>query len=576
MRMSTLLSPTLRGVPSEAEIASHRLMLRGGLIRRAASGIYTFLPLAHRVLDRIEKIVREELDARQGQEIRLPIVQPSEMWKQSGRWDEYGEEMFKLKDRHGREFCLGPTHEEIITTLVREEVHSYKALPLLLYQIQNKYRDEIRPRFGVMRSREFIMKDLYSFDRDEEGMEKSYQAMYEAYDNIFRRCGLDFRVVEADSGTIGGDTTHEFVALADTGEAVVIHCLACGYAASQERAVAREDVPPGEAVSSRPEEIHTPGARTIEDLRSMMNIKASDIAKTLFYRATYPEGEPQLVAVVIRGDRQVNEVKLTNYLGCLSLELAGDEAVLKRAGVPIGSAGPAGLMGVRVLVDEELAQQPQLVTGANRKDYHLKGVVPGRDFSLEARGDFRLVQEGYSCQICGSELRSQRGIEVGQVFQLGTKYSVALGANFTDADGIERPLVMGCYGIGITRTMAAIVEQCHDERGIIWPWAVSPYDVSIVVINSGDSQQGEAAERLYRDLWEAGVTAVLDEREESPGVKFADADLMGFPLRVTIGPRSLKEGKCEIKSRSTGEEVGVYLAEAVQEILSWPREQDVT
>ncbi len=567
MKMSMLLAPTMRTDPAEAEIASHRLMLRAGLVRRAASGVYTFLPLAQRVLARIEEIIREEMDASGGQEVRLPIVQSAEIWQKTGRWDEYGAEMFKLKDRHERQFCLGPTHEEIITTLVSDEVHSYRGLPLLLYQIQNKYRDEIRPRFGVMRSREFVMKDLYSFDRDQAGLDASYKAMYDAYIRVFDRCRVDFRIVQADSGAMGGDTTHEFMALAQSGEALIIHCPDCDYAANQERAEARADVPDSPEQQPEQEEVHTPGAATIEDVARFLGISPRDTAKTLFYWSVPSGSDPQLVAVVLRGDRQVNEIKVANHLGSIHLTMASDDDIKRETGSSIGFAGPQDLEGVRILVDRELALQPRVVIGANRPDYHLTGAVPGVTFPTEEQGDFRLAQAGDACIKCEQSLSSQRGIEVGQVFQLGTKYSEALGATFTDQDGSERLVLMGSYGIGVTRTMAAIIEQNHDDRGIIWPRAVAPYQVVIVVINSENEEQLRAGEGLYQELREAGISTVLDERPESPGVKFSDADMMGFPLRITVGPRSLKEGQCEIKVRRTAEEAGVDLDKAMPRIV---------
>ncbi len=570
MRMSTLLAPTLRDDPSEAEVASHRLMLRAGFMRRVAAGIYIHLPLGNRVIRRIEDIVRQEMDGKGGQEVRLPIVQPASMWRRTGRWDEYGDEMWRLKDRHGREYCLGPTHEEVTTTLAMTEIHSYRSLPVLVYQIQNKYRDEIRPRFGVMRSREFIMKDLYSFDRDEQGLDESYRAMYDAYSRIFERCGLSFRVVEADSGAIGGDATHEFMALADTGEAVVLYCPQCGYAANQERAVAGSEPGAQSENTASPEEVYTPGVRTIEQLAQFLEIPARDTGKILFYRAegTGEDGGVELVAVLVRGDRQVNDLKVKNHLNCLHLALASAEEVEELTGAPFGSAGPVGLTGARVLADQELASLNSVAVGANRSDWHLTGVVPGRDFPLDEVGDFRLAAAGDKCHSCPGSLKIQRGIEVGQIFKLGTKYSDALSASFTDEDGKQHSLVMGCYGIGITRTMAAIVEQNHDERGIIWPEAVAPYQVIVVPVNADKPQQKDAAERIYSQLGELGVDSVIDDRKESPGVKFGDADLMGFPWRITVGPRSLKTGSCEIKCRATGEEMTVPLDKAASELAA--------
>lgn len=551
MRLSTLLAPTLREVPAEAEIASHQLMLRAGLMRKVAAGMYTYLPLGHRAIAKVERIVREEMDRQGSLELRLPIVQPSELWEETGRWAQYGDEMWRVTDRHGRRFCLGPTHEEIITDLVRNEVNSYRQLPLTLYQIQNKYRDEIRPRFGVMRGREFIMKDGYSFDRDDAGLEITYQKMYEAYRRIFTRCGLDFRAVEADAGAIGGSFTHEFMALADAGEAALVYCDACGYAANAEKAEAISPAPPGggtPGAPGAPEKVATPGARTIAEVSAFLGVPAERTAKTLFYWAIYPDGN-RLVAAVVRGDREVNEIKVKNALGALLLNLAGAGEVLEHAGAPVGSAGPVGLPGsVRLLVDLEVAASRDLCVGANEEGYHLTNVSPGRDFRGE-EADIRLVVPGDPCPRCGARLDGRRGIEVGQVFKLGTKYSVAMGATFLDEEGQSRPAVMGCYGIGVTRTVASIIEQHHDENGIIWPASVAPYQVVVVPVNWQEAGQREAAEAIYQELLAAGVEVCLDDRDERAGVKFKDADLMGFPFRVTIGAKALAEGQVELVTR---------------------------
>ncbi len=571
MRLSALLAPTLREIPGEAEIASHQLMLRAGLMRKVAAGIYTFLPLGHRAIAKVEAIVREEMDREGCQEVRLPIVQPAELWLETGRWAEYGEEMWRVKDRHGRQFCLGPTHEEIITDLVRKEVRSYRQLPLILYQIQNKYRDEIRPRFGVMRAREFIMKDAYSFDRDEEGMRASYQRMYDAYTRIFTRCGLEFRAVLADPGAIGGNYTHEFMALADTGEASLVYCDACGYAANVERAEAAAPAPaaaPGPSAPAPPVRVHTPNSRTIAEVAAALGVEPRELAKQLFYWAVHADGRQELVAVLLRGDRELNEVKLKNHLGALHLRLATPEEVRAATGVPLGFAGPVGLRGVRLLADAEVMAEPSLVVGANEEDFHLRGAVPGRDFRPDEVADLRLVGAGDPCPGCGAPLLARRGIEVGQVFQLGTKYSQAMRATFLDERGQERPAVMGCYGIGITRTVAAVIEQHHDEDGIIWPASVAPYQAVVVPVNWGDAGQRETAEAIYRGLLAAGVEACLDDRDERAGVKFKDADLYGFPFRVTVGPRALAEGRVEVVDRRTRRVLAVPregAAAAVQE-----------
>lgn len=559
MRFSELLAPTLREVPAEAEIVSHRLMLRAGLMRKAAGGVYTFLPLGHRVLKKIMAIVREEMDAAGSQELLLPIIQPAELWHESGRWADYGDEMFRLRDRHNREFCLGPTHEEIVTDLVRSEVRSYRQLPLILYQIQNKYRDEIRPRFGVMRCREFIMKDAYSFDRDEVGLERSYVKMYRAYERIFRRMGLETRAVLADSGAIGGDDNHEFMVLAETGEAEIVYCTACDYAANVEKAEARLE---GAAVpaASGPgvEEIATPGVRTIAELEAFLSLPSSRMIKTLIYRA-----DDRTVAVLVRGDREVNEVKLKRILGAQSVEPADAQTVQEATGAPVGFAGPVGLEGVTIVADLEVPLIADGVTGANKADTHLRHVWYGRDYEAHVVADVRVAAAGDACPQCGQALAAARGIEVGHVFKLGTKYSKALGATYLDETGTEKLMVMGCYGIGVSRTMAAVIEQLHDERGIIWPVSIAPYHVDLIVINPAEPEQLQAAQALYQKLWQAGVETVLDDRDERAGVKFNDADLIGFPFRVVVGPKSLAQGSVEIRERSTQEQHVLGIDEAV-------------
>lgn len=562
VRFSELLSPTLREVPSEAEIPSHRLMLRAGLIRKVAGGIYTYLPLGFRVLQKIMTIVREEMNAAGAQELMLPILQPAHLWHATGRWDEYGEEMFRLEDRHGRSFCLGPTHEEIITDLVKNEVRSYRQLPLILYQIQNKYRDEIRPRFGVMRGREFIMKDAYSFDRDQAGLDASYERMYRAYERIFARCGLKTRAVLADPGAIGGNATHEFMVLASSGEAQIVYCDRCTYAANVEKAETRPPRPSASpAAAPAVEQVSTPGVRTIEELSSFLNLPPQQMIKTMVFQA---DGSP--VVALVRGDRDVNEVKLARHLQCTRLEPAPAEVVERVTGAPVGFAGPVGLRGVPIVADWEVPAIADGVTGANRADMHLVHVVYGRDYTADQVIDLRSAVPGDPCPHCEGTLKGARGIEVGQVFKLGTKYSAALGATFLDEEGVERPYIMGCYGIGITRTMAAVIEQSHDEDGIIWPASIAPYHVDIVVIDPDDALQSETAERLYRDLWEAGIEAILDDRSERPGVKFKDADLIGFPLRVVVGPKGLAQGSVEVKARATKQTEMVEIDAAVERL----------
>ncbi|CEP69019.1 Prolyl-tRNA synthetase, class IIa, type 1 [Moorella glycerini] len=566
MRTSELLAPTLRETPAEAEIVSHQLLLRAGFIRKAAAGIYTYLPLGRRVLAKLERIIREEMDRAGGQEVVLPIIQPAELWQESGRWEVYGEEMFRLRDRHQRQFCLGPTHEEIITALVRSEVNSYKQLPLLLYQIQNKYRDERRPRFGLLRGREFIMKDLYSFDRDQEGLNQSYAKMYQAYSNVFRRCGLDFRPVQADTGAIGGNYSHEFMALASTGEALLVYCQKCDYAANVEIAAARA-LPKPVAETPQPlKEVATPGQKTVAEVSAFLGITPDRLIKTIFY-----EADGQLVAALVRGDRELNEVKLQNYLGCRHLVLADPEKVMAVCGAPVGYVGPVGLSGVPIYADLEIPYLVNAVAGANREGYHLTGVNPGRDFKADAFADLRQVEAGEPCPQCGAPLSQARGIEVGQVFQLGTKYSQPLGATYTDEQGQEHPIVMGCYGIGVSRTMAAVVEQHHDEHGIIWPLSVAPFEVVIIPASLKDSGQREAAEGLYQELLAAGVEVVLDDRDERAGMKFVEADLIGYPLRLTIGKKTLSQGTVDVKWRHEGQEAALPregLVPRVKEMLA--------
>ncbi len=543
MKTTQLLFPTLREDPSDTEVISHKLLMRAGMIRKTAGGVYTYLPLGFRVLKKINQIVREEMDRAGGQEVGLPIVQPRELWDQSGRWQLYGDEMFRLKDRHQRDFCLGPTHEEVITALVDGEVHSYRDLPLLLYQIQDKFRDEIRPRFGLMRGREFIMKDLYSFDVDEDGLEISYRKMYFAYSAIFERLGLDFRVVEADSGAIGGSSSHEFMVLAGSGESVVVYCDQCHYAANVEKAETVFNPVEQPPECARAEVVLTPGIKSVKDVVDFLDVAEARIIKTLIYIA---DEEP--FAVLIRGDRELNEVKLKNYLSASELFMAPEDMVKEITGVAIGSVGPVGL-NIKVLADLEVQGMTDAVCGANRPESHLIHVLPGRDFTPDACVDLREATAGDPCPHCQGELQATRGIEVGHIFKLGTKYSKAMDAWFLDEDGIKRHYVMGCYGIGISRVMAAAIEQKHDENGIIWPMSIAPFQVIIVPVNRRDEEQMGFAEHLYEELQDAGVEVLLDDREERAGVKFKDADLIGIPLRVTIGPKSLKQGKVEIKKR---------------------------
>ncbi|MCF8010788.1 MAG: proline--tRNA ligase [Clostridiales bacterium] len=568
MRVSQMLIPTLREVPAEAEVVSHKLLLRAGFIRKSAAGVYTYLPLAWRVLEKIQKIVREEMNREGGQEVLMPIMQPAELWRESGRWDVYGEELIRFKDRHDRNFCLGPTHEEIITDLVRGEVNSYKQMPLLLYQMQNKYRDERRPRFGLLRGREFIMKDLYSFDRDEKGLDISYKKMYRAYSNVFSRCGMQFRVVEADSGAIGGSDTHEFMVLADSGEAEIVYCENddCSYAANVERAISAVGEDSSNEVPSRLQEVHTPDVGTIEELTSFLDISAEKTIKTIIYSA-----DDEIIAALVRGDREVNEVKLYNELNCLHMELASAEMISRVTGGNMGFSGPVNL-DICIIADHEVKNITNAVTGANRTDYHLINVNAGRDFEPDKVADIRMVQAGEACPYCSSPMTGARGIEVGQVFKLGDKYSRALEATFLDERGKEQYIVMGCYGIGISRVLSACVEQNNDEQGIIWPGAIAPYHVVIVPINVKDNDQLNMAERVYNTLSDNGIETVLDDRQERPGVKFKDADLIGYPLRITIGSKALESSELEVKKRSSGDIVMIpeeNVCEKVKSMLSY-------
>ncbi len=566
MLQSKLLAPTLRETPAEAEIVSHQLMLRSGMIRKSAAGMYTYMPLAWRVLKKIMQIVREEMDREDGQELALPIVQPAEIWKQSGRWDVYGDEMFRLEDRHHREFCLGPTHEEIITTVVKNEVRSYRNLPLRLYQIQNKYRDEIRPRFGLMRGREFIMKDLYSFDLDEAGLEESYQAMYRAYTNVFKRCGLKFRPVEADSGAIGGNASQEFMVLADAGEALILYCDSCDYAANVEKAISRMPASAFDGEVQEKELVATPGYKTIDEVCGFLNIKPEQTVKTLFYGT-----DSGYVAVLTRGDDQVNEIKLGNLLRSKKLYLAPPEEIHQVLRLPVGYVGPVGLDGkVKIVGDERVKQIHQVVVGANQDGYHYRNVEPARDFGEVTYADLRLANAGEQCSRCNGHLQAVRGIEVGQIFKLGTKYSKSLEATFLDEKGQSQLIVMGCYGIGVSRTMAAAIEQNYDANGIKWPMAIAPYQIHLIAVNP---EQLPVAKELYEKLTSQNIEVLLDDRDERPGVKFKDADLIGIPVRITIGPKGLAQGEAEVKYRANGIEERWPLDQVTEKALAYIQEQ---
>jgi len=556
LRMSNLHVPTLKEDPAEAEIASHRLLLRAGMIRKAAAGIYTFLPLGWRSVRKIEQIVREEMDAIGSQELLLPFVQPAELWRDSGRWDAYGPELARLTDRQGREFCLGPTHEEIITALVRGEVRSYRDLPLSLYQINLKFRDEIRPRFGLLRGREFIMKDAYSFHDSQESLQEHYDDQARAYGRICERLGLTYRPVEADSGQIGGSVTTEFMALAQTGEAELVFCE-CGWAANVEAAATV--VPRFPSVTEpRPlERVHTPGVRTIVELAEFLGIPEHDTVKTMAGKT--PDG--RLVYFCVPGDRELNPVKAGRAVPGVELL---EEADFAAFGIPKGSLGPVDPPeGTLVVADDSLRDEVSWGVGANQDDYHLVGAMPGRDFAVELWADLVVAEPGDGCPVCGGTLESGRGIEVSQVFQLGTKYSEALGATFMAEDGTERPFVMGCYGVGITRSLAAVIEQHHDEAGIVWPMSVAPLEVVVVPLAVADDDIWPVAERLWSGLAETGVETLIDDRDERAGVKFADADLIGYPFQVVVGKRGVAAGVVEVKDRATGERSEVPIADLV-------------
>jgi prolyl-tRNA synthetase len=561
MRLSQYLVPTLREDPAEAEIVSHRLMLRAGMIRRTAAGIYSYLPLGLRALRKVEGIIRAEMDRAGALEVFLPVLSPAELWRETGRWDVYGKELMRVRDRHDREFCLGPTHEEVVTDLVRRDVRSWRQLPLNLYQIQTKFRDEIRPRFGLMRGREFGMKDAYSFDRDEAGAEGSYRAMFAAYTRIFERCGLRFKAVEADSGQIGGSFSHEFMVLADTGEDAVVSCTGCGYAANLEKAQVAAPAPEAAAEQRPLARVATPGKRTIEEVGAFLGLGADRLVKTLLFDAG---GE--IVAVLVRGDHQVNETKLKNHLGGREVTPATAAQVEAATGAPVGFAGPVGLAGVPVHADRHVEALAHLVVGANAADTHLIDVCHGRDFTVAAWADLKSAEPGDPCCRCGEKLEIVRGIEVGHVFKLGTKYTQAMQATYLDEEGKEQVSVMGCYGIGTGRTVASSIEQNHDADGIVWPLPLAPFPVHLVTLSETDAAVRAAAEQLVAALDERGIEVLWDDREERPGVKFKDADLLGMPLRVTLGGKSYARGVGELRVRRTGEKSEAPLAELTETV----------
>jgi prolyl-tRNA synthetase len=565
MRWSKTLIPTLKEVPADAEVISHKLLVRAGFIRQISRGIYDYFPLALKVIRKIETIVREEMDRAGAQELLMPISSPAELWQESGRWEHYGKELMRFKDRHERDFCLGPTHEEIVTDLVRRSVRSYRELPMNLYQIQTKFRDEVRPRFGLMRGREFIMKDAYSFHTDIDDCRREYDNMYQTYKRIFTRCGLSFRPVEADTGAIGGSLSHEFQVLAESGEDAIVSCNSCEYAANVEKAEIKASQPAGRTIGealANLEKVATPGQKTVPEVASFLKLSADRFIKTLVYKT---DGD-ELIATLVRGDHEINDLKLRTVLGCREVALADETAVAAATGVVPGYLGPIGLK-LRVLADLSVQGMRGAVTGANEANAHFIQVDQERDFTPSAFADLRLATGGDPCPRCeGGKLETHRGIEVGQVFYLGTKYSEKMSATFLDAEGQARPIEMGCYGIGISRMVAAAIEQHHDANGIIWPFSIAPFQVLVLSINYKEEKLRDAADKLYQELQQCGVDVLLDDRDERPGVKFKDADLVGIPLRVTIGAKTLDKGCYELRWRRDGKTDEIPTGDAAKTI----------
>ena len=563
MRWSKFYLFTTREVPNDAEVVSHQLMVRAGMIRKAAAGIYTYLPLGWRSIRKMMDIVRREMDAAGAVELMMPAVHPAELWKETERWDVFGDLLLKMKDRNQRDFCLGPTHEEVVTDAVRHDVKSYRQLPFNLYQIQDKFRDEIRPRFGLMRAREFFMKDAYSFHAGAESLDETYEAMRQAYCKVFEDCKLEYSMVEALSGAIGGSASHEFMVLADTGEDAVVSCASCGYAANVEKAEARPLT--SDSSGGDPEdllEVSTPAATTIADVTGLLEVGAERLVKTLVY-----ETEEGSVLALVRGDRDLNEAKLASFLGAQHLKMAGDELVERITGAPVGFAGPVGLpQAVRIVADESIRESTNFVVGANKADAHFTGVNWGRDVDLSEWTDLLLVTGGDGCPRCDGTLELHRGIEVGHIFKLGTKYSEAMHCTYLDDQGASHPMTMGCYGLGIGRTVAAAIEQNHDENGIIWPLPLAPFEVLVMGLSSRDEQVVETADRLYGQLDEQGIEVLYDDRDERPGVKFKDADLIGIPVRLVVGAKSLAEGQVELSRRRDGEKILVPVENAIEKI----------
>ena len=562
MRYRQTFIPTLREDPTEAEVISHKLLLRAGMMRQVARGVYDFLPLGLRVVRKVENIVREEMNRAGAQEILMPAVCPAELWQESGRWDVYGRELLRIKDRHDRDFCFGPTHEEVVTDIVRREVRSYRDLPLNLYQIQTKFRDEVRPRFGLMRGREFIMKDAYSFHTDLEDCQREYRNMYDAYRRVFDRCGLTYRPVEADTGAIGGSLSHEFQVLADSGEDALVSCDSCDYAANVEKAELAPPLPPSDTREATLTRVETPDQRTIEEVSTFLGEPPERFVKTLLYETD----TGAVVAALVRGDHELSEPKLKTLLGCEWVALADEETVHKTTGAPTGFAGPLRIEA-RLISDQTLRDARGLVCGANERDMHLTGLDIARDLPALQFADLRRAIAGDTCPRCEKgRFTAHRGIEVGQTFYLGTKYSQAMNATYLDATGAQHPMEMGCYGIGITRTVAAAIEQNHDAAGIVWPKPLAPADIHIVPVNWNDNTTRKAAEDVYAKLRQSGTDVLFDDRAERPGVKFKDADLLGIPLRATIGGKSLARGVIELKVRADGTMTEVPADRAVETI----------
>jgi len=575
MRWTKYFIPTLKEVPSEAEAVSHRLMIRSGLVRKLVSGAYTYLPLGLRILKKVQNIIREEMNNAGAIELFMPSMQPVELWHESGRFKDLGEDLITYKDRHNRVIVFGPTHEEVITDLVRNSVKSYKQLPVTFYQIQTKFRDEVRPRFGVIRSREFIMKDAYSFDRDWQGLDISYKKMYEAYERIFDRCGLKAIPVEADSGIMGGDVSHEFMVVAENGEDLLAHCVSCGYAASLAVAECKEMAPEhssfakatggrqGTMAPEKIKEIETPGVSTIEKVAAFLKVKPEQMVKTLVYLA-----DEKPVAVLIRGDHDANEAKIKKYLKCAKLEMADEDVIKKITGGAMGFSGPVGLKEARVIADSSIKGMVNFVTGANKKDKHYINTNIDMDFKISEWADLRVITEKDFCPKCNKSIKIEHAIEMGHVFKLGLKYSKAMKAEFLDDDGKLKPIVMGCYGIGVNRIMAAAAELRNDKKGLIWPLAIAPFQVLVIPINCKEENIRKTAENIYEELSKLGIETLLDDRDESAGIKFNDAELIGIPFSIVIGDRGLKKGIVEIKIREAGETLEVKKEELNDKILS--------